>query len=216
MADPPGEVRQEAGSIGALIAFAALVPLLLLACSTGPAPSGGTGLAEEGDGVLAGTEPWKELLEGTPYPYTTALPAEADTALDGFYAKFEPKEGTPVPCKRCPDYLPEGGIWRLSFNKGAFKIRHDVTGWRSLGSFMVDGNRLYLFNDPTCPYTTGAYEWEREAGRLSLDLVEDNCAVDRRARSFANLDWALCSPSFKEGGTGEGGGQAPVCEGVDG
>jgi hypothetical protein len=144
------------------------------------------------------TDLWLAVLQKRPYPYATPLPPPTSTALDGIYVKDEPKEGTPVPCRRCPDYLPEGGIWRLSLDRGAYRIFHEVTGWYSLGSFTVAADRLLLFNDPTCIDAVGFYRWEMEEGELHLAVVEDACQVDRRSRSFANLAWAACRPPNAE------------------
>ena len=117
---------------------------------------------------------------------------QTSTPIDGFYAKVESKEGTPVPCKRCPDYLPEGGVWKLHLDQGAYRIFHEHTGWRSLGSFVIDGDQLTLFNDPTCPHTAGHYTWRFHEGQLLFDIIEDDCQVNRRARTFANMPWPSC------------------------
>ena len=142
--------------------------------------------------------PWLAALQITPYPYTTPLPPPTPTTLDGIYVKFEPKEATPVPCRRCPDYLPEGGIWKLNLKRGMYHIFHESTGWFSLGSFTLSGNQLNLFNDPTCIDTVGLYRWELADGELKLTVIADTCQVDRRGRSFANLAWASCRPPSTE------------------
>jgi hypothetical protein len=80
---------------------------------------------------------WSELLQKTPFPHTAPLPARVPTPLDGTYTKFDPKKTPPVPCRRCPDYVPQGGIWKLNLDKGIFRIFHESTGWRSIGSFDV-------------------------------------------------------------------------------
>jgi hypothetical protein len=64
---------------------------------------------------------WTELLQKAPFPHTAPLPPQLPTVLDGFYTKFDPKETPPVPCRRCPDYVPEGGIWKLNLDKGIFQ-----------------------------------------------------------------------------------------------
>lgn len=141
---------------------------------------------------------WLELLQKEPYPYTTPIPAQPSTDIDGFYAKIELKEGTPVPCKRCADYLPEGGVWKLHLDQGAFRVFHEYTGWRSLGSFAIDGDHVTLFNDPTCPRTTGLYIWRMAEGTLEFDVIKDDCQVNRRARTFANTPWRSCQPKDTE------------------
>ncbi len=144
------------------------------------------------------SDDWLAVRQKTPYPYTTPLPPPTPTALDGIYVKFEPKEATPVPCRRCPDYLPEGGVWKLNLERGMYRIFHESTGWFSLGSFTLSGNQLNLFNDPTCIDTVGLYRWELADGELKLTVIADSCQVDRRGRSFANLAWASCRPPSTE------------------
>ena len=75
-----------------------------------PAPPGNE------DGSTAAI--WTELLQKKPFPDTAPLPSPGPTVLDGTYAKFDPKKTPPVPCRRCPDYVPEGGIWKLNLRKG--------------------------------------------------------------------------------------------------
>lgn len=159
-------------------------------------PSGASGAFGQEPEPSSSSEPsrstaviWTELLQKTPYPHTAALPDRVRTALDGTYCKFDPKTTPPVPCRRCPDYLPEGGIWKLSFDKGVFRIFHDVTGWRSLGSFIVDGDRVQLFNDPCCIDMKGVYRWNLAEGRLILRVIEDKCAIGLRARNLTQLPW---------------------------
>lgn len=154
-------------------------------------------------GTPTPTDSWSALFQKEPFPYTTPLPPQSPTVLDGLYTKFEPKEGTPVPCRRCPDYLPEGGIWKLSLKEGVFRIFHENTGWHSLGSFMVSENRVTFFNDPHCYAIVGVYEWKLEGGKLNLKAIEDTCHVDRRARTLTNLTWASCESLSAECESGE-------------
>ena len=140
------------------------------------------------------------MLQKTPFPHTAPLPPDVPTVLDATYAKFDPKKKPPVPCRRCPDYVPEGGIWKLNFNSGVYRIFHDFTGWRSIGSFVVDGNRVRLFNDPTCMEVTGAYIWKLKDGRLILQVIEDDCAIGMRAKNLTMLPWMSCQPPSMEAG----------------
>lgn len=96
------------------------------------------------------TDIWLSLFERTPLPWTTPLPPQIATLLDGTYVKTDPRTATPFPCRRCPDYALEGGIWKLSLREGIFRIYYAGNGWRSMGSFTVSGDRIYLFNDPYC------------------------------------------------------------------
>ena len=141
---------------------------------------------------------WVALLQKKPYPYTTPLPERTPTVLDSVYTKVGPKAGTPVPCRRCPDYLTEGGLWKLSLNKGVYHIFHEGTGWGSLGSCSISGNRLYVFNDPTCLEEIGIYRWKIARGGMKLELVEDGCQVGRRGWNFAEMVWQSCQPSSIE------------------
>jgi hypothetical protein len=93
---------------------------------------------------------WFALFEHTPVPWTTPLPPFEPTILDATYVKINPRLATPFPCRRCPDYALEGGLWKFSLNKGIFRIYYTVNGWRSLGSYTVSDDRIYLFNDPYC------------------------------------------------------------------
>ena len=145
---------------------------------------------------------WIELLQKTPHPHTAPLPPQRPTVLDGFYTKFDPKETPPVPCRRCPDYVPAGGIWKLNFDKGIYRIFHEFTGWRSIGSFVVDGNRVQLFNDPTCMEAVGTYIWTVDAGALNLQVIEDECAIRMRAKNLTQLPWTICPLSSMEAGAG--------------
>ena len=141
---------------------------------------------------------WTELLQKTPFPHTAPLPPSVPADLDGTYAKFDTKKTPPVPCRRCPDYVPEGGIWKLNLNEGVFRIFHEYSGWRSIGSFVVDGNRVRLFNDPTCMEVMGSYTWSLKEGRLALQVVEDKCAIGMRAKNLTQLPWMSCQPPSME------------------
>jgi len=144
------------------------------------------------------TDVWTTLLQTTPYPFSTPLPPPTPTILDGAYVKLEPNVGTPVPCRRCPDYAPEGGIWKLHLDGGIFRIAHEVTGWRSLGSFVVSGDRFTLFNDPNCIDEVGTYTWTLDEGELTLKIVDDDCAIRLRAKNLSSLPWASCQPPSLE------------------
>jgi hypothetical protein len=194
------------------IIMAALISLATVACSPSTRPNSLSETQIRQQETPTPTDVWLALLKKGPHPYTTPLPPETPTVLDGLYAKVEPKEGTPVPCRRCPDYLPEGGLWKLNLDKGVFRILHEPTDWRSLGSFTVLEDRLVLFNDPTCFNIVGVYKWKLEAGELNLEVVEDTCHVDRRARSFTNYTWTSCQPPNIEAGVTNHWSKPPGCE----
>lgn len=139
--------------------------------------------------TVASTSQATATLESTPFPYTTPLPPLIPTLLDGIYTKFDPRPGTPVPCRRCPDYLPSGGEWRLQFDRGIYRISYAVTGWRSVGSFSISGDQLVLFNDPTCHKEVGVYKWKLDRDVLTLEVIEDPCAIELRAANLTNQPW---------------------------
>ena len=145
-------------------------------------------------GVFAGV--WPNLLQQTPYPYTTPLPPAETTASDGTYSKFDPREGTRPFCKRCMPYPAEDGVWMLQLDGGIFRIfsTRSLNGWRAFGSFTVLQDQLVLFNDPHCHETVGTYTWELDAGQLILDPIEDKCADGWRAITFTNYPWVLEDP----------------------
>ncbi len=136
--------------------------------------------------------------QSSPYPFTTPLPPSAETELDGVYGKVELREGTPIPCRRCADYLPDGGVWRLWLERGVFRVQFLVTGWRSVGSFTLTDDRITFFNDPTCGSEVGIYEWERKERSLILKVIDDPCMFGLRAANFSNLPWDSCQPPNRE------------------
>ena len=155
---------------------------------------------------------WAELLQKTPYPHTAPLPAGVPTALDGTYTKFDPKKAPPVPCRRCPDYVPQGGIWKLNLDRGIFRIFHVSTGWRSIGSFVIEGSRIRFFNDPCCMEVNGNYRWTLTQGRLNLMVVDDKCAIGQRAKNLTKLPWLSCQPPSTAAGDGGHRDRPPGCE----
>ncbi|KPJ75883.1 MAG: hypothetical protein AMJ54_13495, partial [Deltaproteobacteria bacterium SG8_13] len=60
--------------------------------------------AADDSSIKSAQNRWHDLLQRNPYPYTTPIPADHPTAVDGVYVKFETQETPPVPCRRCPDY----------------------------------------------------------------------------------------------------------------
>jgi len=141
---------------------------------------------------------WQVLLSHTPVPWTTPLPPPEATVLDSTYVKINPRLETPFPCKRCPDYKLDGGLWKFSLDKGTFRILYTVNGWRSLGSYTVDGDKIYFFNDPYCNWETGVYTWKLEDGVLTLIEVDDPCSQGLRAANFVDQSWLSCRPPNTE------------------
>jgi hypothetical protein len=158
------------------------------------------------------SDKWAELLLRVAYPYSTPLPPPMPTALDGTYTKFELKEEPPVHCLRCPDYAPEGGLWKLNLDRGIFRIYHAVTGWRSIGSYTVAGDQVTLANDPVCPTVTGRYTWGLAEGQLIIREIEDECAIRLRAMNLTNLPWLSCRPPNREAAVTDHWPKPPGCE----
>lgn len=189
------------------------VALLLMTLScTAPQSTTRPGTPDALEAYATPTGVWFGLSQKTPYPYHTPLPPPTPTILDGTYTKFELKEGTPVPCKRCPDYAVEGGTWKLSLDKGVFRIFHEVTGWRSLGSYTVSGDQLVLVNDPYCPYVVGTYRWRLEQGEFILEEIEDECSIGLRATNLTNLPWLSCHPPSTEAAITDHWPKPPGCD----
>lgn len=141
---------------------------------------------------------WSSLLQRKPFPHQSPLPPEKPTVLDGTYTKIDPKQHPQVPCRRCPDYVPEGGIWKLQFDKGVFRIFHVVSGWKSIGSYHVENTLVSFFNDPVCPEVNGVYNWTLEDNRLVLKEVSDECNIRLRAKNLTKQPWLSCSPPHTE------------------
>lgn len=179
-----------------------LLTFVVSACQSADSSSSTTPVppsTQTSDSALATpADRWQILFQHTPVPWTTPLPPEEPTILDATYVKINPRLATPFPCKRCPDYALEGGLWKLSLSKGTFRIYYTMNGWRSLGSYTVSGDRLYLFNDPYCNWETGVYTWKLEDGSLILLEVDDPCSQGLRAANLIDQPWLSCRPPNTE------------------
>jgi hypothetical protein len=162
---------------------------------------------------------WDDLQKRSPYPYTLPLPEPRRSPVDSTYTKLEPTDRPIVHCRRCPDYAPEGGLWKLKLDKGVFRIYHQVTGWKSIGTFIATkdekidpesgqlldpvSGRLFLANDPVCPEVIGVYLWRREEGKLILSEIDDPCSIRLRAMNMTHLAWQSCQPPNMEAAISE-------------
>ena len=88
-------------------------------------------------GNNANAAKWAELLQRMPFPYVIPLAEPQHTDLDGTYTKVVAPRGERVHCLRCPDYAPEGGVWKLNLDRGVFRILHPESGWRSIATAMT-------------------------------------------------------------------------------
>jgi hypothetical protein len=167
------------------------------------------------------TDIWTSLQAVTPKPFSNALPPNESTPIDGIFGKYDPSLPEWWQCLRCADYRPAGGIWKLRFDRGVMRMYYNVTGWHSIASYSVDGDRLHLFNDPYCPQVTGEYRWHIEdrwglAERvLILENIDDPCSIDLRGKNLAAQEWFNCGPP--SGYTGASGHyhSEPACQDVD-
>lgn len=137
---------------------------------------------------------WEELVSRSPYPHAIPLVLKP-SVLDGTRVKTAKKKGPIVPCRRCPDWVPYPGIWKLSFNRGTYRILHLPTGWRSIGTVIVSDSRILFANDPSCIDSIGWYEWQLEKGTLRLRAIDDDCAGRRREKNLSETAWLPCPPA---------------------
>ncbi len=184
-----------------------VVLIIMIAMQVGVSKNKSETTAETLDTIALTTDPsatptgiWIGLLEKSPVAHSTPLPHSAWTAIDGSYAKLDLSEPQWWACKRCADFRLAGGIWKLQFDKGVMRIYYDVTGWRSIGSYTVSGDRLTLFNDPHCPQEVGEYKWRLEDKwnlrdrNLILEVIDDSCAIGLRGINLSDEDWLSCMP----------------------
>lgn len=159
--------------------------------------------------TVTSTGVWEALLEVTPYPYFTPLPEAVRSPIDGTYAKLDQSPPQWWKCLRCADYRPVGGIWKLQFDRGVMRILYEVNKWRSIASYSVSGDRLFIFNDPYCPEHTGEYGWRLDGEGLELEAVHDECSFDLRAKNLSRQSWLSCGEADSSAGE-----HPPGCEAV--
>jgi hypothetical protein len=132
-----------------------------------------------------------------PYPFMSPTPAPAATPLDGTYLRtltFAELGGAriamPNRCLRCPPYRIDPGVSSLIFTRGAYYLHHHLSGFRTMGSFVVEGDRVTLFNDPNCPQTPGVYEFDVARHGLRLRVVAEDCPISgERPRDLMFASW---------------------------
>jgi len=140
------------------------------------------------------TSVWYGLHNATPYPNTTPLPEAVWRPVDGTYAKVDPNPPQWWACRRCADYRPAGGVWKLSFDRGIMRIFYAIPLWRSIASFETSDDRLFLFNDTTCPHEVGEYSWAIKDRSLVFTLIDDPCSFGLRAENLTRQVWPSCMP----------------------
>jgi hypothetical protein len=163
--------------------LAALVAAVVLGACSGGAPASPSA-SPTGDPDRWRSDP------NEPYPFTTPIPPRRSTPIDGTYRRDYEQGARPIPCRRCAPYRLDRGVAGLELRAGRYRLVHEASAFSASGHYVIDGDRFVLFNDPNCPQTRGVYRWRIEAGALSLQAVEDDCAFDLlRARYLSAAPW---------------------------
>src|SRR3954464_15696812 len=140
-----------------------------------------------------------------PYPFMSPTPPPVETPIDGTYMRTVDLDevggariGLPYRCFRCPPFRVDAGVSTLIFTKGAYYLHHSMSGFRTMGSFVIDGDTITLFNDANCPQIPGEYTFDHTAHGLTLHVVHDGCPYSHeRADDLEFHDWTRVSPCFR-------------------
>lgn len=198
--------------------LASIVIFLAISCNSDVSSRPEENIAQATSITATPTNLWMGLLLENPVQFTTPVPDESWTPIDGTYAKLDPSEPQWWACRRCADYRPAGGIWKLQFDKGAMRIYYDVTGWRSIASYTISNNRLYIFNDPYCSQEVGEYTWSLEDKwglddrTLVLNVINDSCSINLRGENLSAMPWDSCQPPNPMTGASDHWHKSPGCE----
>jgi hypothetical protein len=136
-----------------------------------------------------------------PYPFMSPTPPPDATALDGTYLRTltlrdvgGARVGLPYRCLRCPPFRIDAGVSTLVFVRGAYYVHHQISGFRTMGSFVVQDDRVTLFNDTNCPQTPGVYAFALSAHGLRFRVIEDDCPFSgERALDLMRTSWTRVS-----------------------
>jgi hypothetical protein len=148
-------------------------------------------------GVLVADVDTELTEEYEPYEYSRPAPRREPTPLDGFYVRIVtlqetggPSHGLPFRCVRCLPFRISPGLETLTVYEGRFYLDHQMSGFRALGHFRLEGKRIEFFNDPNCSSMTGTYEWKLQGTSLAFDVVRDRCPFkDERADDLTYSPW---------------------------
>ncbi|HEX2766531.1 MAG TPA: hypothetical protein VHR55_07860 [Candidatus Limnocylindria bacterium] len=184
-----------------LIALATLA--LLVACGA-TMPTGGPSEPLPSASPTAAAPDWRAVPE-EPYPFVTPVPALAPTAIDGEWDRepTDPSTGSIVACVRCAPYPKDRSRSLLRLELGRWEVIHGEPGYRGYGHYVVEGDRITLFNDPECGTESGSYRWKIDDDRLTLTEIDDPCAFGQRARDLTDRAWVIaaadrCRPPDEE------------------
>ena len=237
-----GSRWQRFGSLGLAFAAGVLTTVVVVAVARSepePGPSGeaASGAASSASPAVSRTSasPTKLLKIGglpgkepdrtvdpllMPYPYLSpTLPPSTTTVLDGTYLRVltlrdvgGARIGLPFRCLRCPPYRVDAGVSTIMFWHGAWFLHHQMSDFKTQGSFVVDGDRVTLFNDPNCPQGEGVYRFEKTAHGLAFETIRDECPWSgERAIDLTRVQWTnvhVCVRCIKNLGRGAGAGCA--------
>jgi hypothetical protein len=136
-----------------------------------------------------------------PYPYVTPTPPPVATPLDGTYMKIRTlaelggvPNALPIKCLRCAPFQPHPGVTTLILHRGTYYEEHQMSGFKTLGHYVVNGRRISFFNDVNCTQERGRYRWARRGDDLILGVVHDACSGKSRAVDFTTLPWTRVDP----------------------
>src|SRR5262245_60883419 len=137
--------------------------------------------------------------EEMPYPYTTPTPPPEKTPIDGTYMRILTLDDVggllPFRCLRCPPYFPNAGVSTIAMSKGNYWINHQLSDFRALGMYTIDGDRITFFNDPWCPQDHGTYRWSVQDDQLSFEPVSGTCPYEKaRTDDLTTGQWFHIKP----------------------
>ena len=132
-----------------------------------------------------------------PFDFSGDAPEPRPTPLDGFYLRTitleetgGPGYGLPYRCFRCPPFRISPGVETLTMFHGRFYLEHQMSGFRALGHYRIDGDRIAFLNDPNCSSTEGSYRWSLQRKALHFDEIDDVCAFGHvRAHDLTYSEW---------------------------
>jgi hypothetical protein len=132
-----------------------------------------------------------------PYPYMSPTPSPTATVLDGTWMRIltlrdvgGARIGLPFRCLRCPPYRVDAGVSTIMFVDGAYYLHHQISDFKTQGSFVVEGDRVTLFNDPNCPQEPGEYRFEVTKHALRFEVIDDDCPWSgERAIDLMRTPW---------------------------
>lgn len=134
-----------------------------------------------------------------PYPFSDPVPPFERTAVDGIFRRRQPTDtyaGERPRCRRCPEYPRDAGLSWLTLANGRFTVLHERPAFIAIGHYLVDGDRITLFNDPSCSDAHGVYRWRLgDAGELILEVDADDCAAGQRHRDLTAVPWHPVDPA---------------------